>query len=156
MQITSLSYRKAIIEALDGNIIYNNKSIRVWEEYVVETETKQIVKLDNGADAYVILLNQTSNETLSNKCNRNNNNSIQIQINTVWPAGKGGSKTSEEIANVILELLFPTSIKNTNLELDNGLSMWKSELMGSRNINYDLNASRVWVTQLILESWISQ
>jgi len=156
MIITTLPYRKAIIEALDGNIIYNNKSIRVWEEYVVETETKQIVKLDNGADAYIILLNQTSNETLSNKCNRNNNDSIQIQINTVWPAGKGGSKTSEEIANVILGILFPTSVKNTDLELDNGLSMWKSELMGSRNINYDLNASRVWVTQLILETWISQ
>jgi hypothetical protein len=114
------------------------------------------VTLSKGCQAYIILLNQTSNEARSNKCNRNNNDSIQIQITTVWPAGKGGSKVAEEIAQVILNLLFPSNVKNTDLALSNGLSMWKSELLSSRNINYDGNSSRVWITQLILESWISQ
>ena len=156
MQITSLSYRQAVIQALDTHVLYDSQSIRVWEEYVMPTDTKRIVTLSNGCQAYIILLNQTSNEARSNKCNRNNNDSIQIQINTVWPAGKGGSKTAEEIAQVILNLLFPSNVKNTNLALSNGLSLWKSELLSSRNINYDGNSSRVWTCQLILESWISQ
>lgn len=156
MQITSLPYRTALVQALDTHILYQSTSIRVWEEYVSETDTKRIVTLNNGCQAYVILLNQTSNEARSNKCNRNNNDSIQIQITTVWPAGKGGSKTAEEIAQVILNLLFPSNVKNTDLSLSNGLSIWKSELLSNRNINYDGDSSRVWICQLILESWISQ
>jgi hypothetical protein len=156
MQITSLPYRTALVQTLDTHILYQSTSIRVWEEFVSETETKRIVTLNNGCQAYIILLNQTSNEARSNKCNRNNNDSIQIQITTVWPAGKGGSKTAEEIAQVILNLLFSSNIKNTDLALSNGLSMWKSELLSSRNINYDGDSSRTWITQLILESWISQ
>lgn len=155
MKITTLPLRTALLQALDGKILYKSTNIRVWEEYVMPTSEKQIANV-NGCEAYVILMNQTSNEARSNKCNRNNNDSIQIQVNTVWPAGKGGSKTAEEIANVILELLFPTNIKNTDLELSTGLSMWKSELLSSRNINYDGDSSRTWVTQLVLEAWISQ
>lgn len=156
MQITSLSYRQALIQALDTQVLYDSTSIRVWEEYVMETETKRIVTLSKGCQAYIILLNQTSNEARSNKCNRNNNDSIQIQVTTVWPAGKGGSKVAEEIAQVILNLLFPSNVKNTDLVLSNGLSIWKSELLSSRNINYDGDSSRTWICQLILESWISQ
>jgi len=155
MQITTLPYRKSIINALDGNILYETQSIRVWEEYVMETDTKRIVKLSMGCEAYVILLNQTSNETQSNKCNRNNNDSIQIQITTVWPANKGGSQVAEEIADVILGLLFEDSVKNSVLTIPN-MDVWKSELVSSRNINYDGNSSRTWVTQLVLEAWISQ
>jgi len=156
MKITTLPLRAALVQALDTHILYQSTSIRVWEEYVMETDTKRIVTLNNGCQAYIILLNQTSNEARSNKCNRNNNDSIQIQITTVWPAGKGGSKTAEEIANVILGLLFPSNVKNTDLALSNGLSIWKSELLSSRNINFDGNSSRTWICQLILESWISQ
>lgn len=156
MQITTLPFRTALVQALDTHVLYQSTSIRVWEEYVMETDTKRIVTLNNGCQAYIILLNQTSNEARSNKCNRNNNDSIQIQITTVWPAGKGGSKTAEEIAQIVLNLLFPSNVKNTDLTLSNGLSMWKSELLGSRNIPYDGDSSRTWITQLILESWISQ
>lgn len=156
MQITTLPFRTSLIQALDTNVLYDSQSIRVWEEYVMPTDTKRIVTLSDGCQAYIILLNQTSNEARSNKCNRNNNDSIQIQITTVWPAGKGGSKTAEEIANVILGLLFPSNVKNTDLALSNGLSMWKSELLSSRNINFDGDSSRVWICQLIVESWISQ
>lgn len=156
MKITTLPFRTSLIQALDTHVLYDGTSIRVWEEYVMETDTKRIVTLSNGCQAYIILLNQTSQEARSNKCNRNNNDSIQIQINTVWPAGKGGSKTAEEIAQVVLNLLFPSNVKNTDLSLSNGLSIWKSELLSSRNINYDGNSSRVWICQLILESWISQ
>lgn len=156
MILTSLPYRTAIFQALSGNISYQNKNVGVFEDYVAETSNNKKAILTGNVEAYIILLNQTSNESQSNKCNRNNNDSIQIQINTVWPAGKGGSKIAEEIANVVLGVLFTTSIKNTDLVLPNGLDMWKSELMSTRNINYDGSSSRTWVVQLVLESWISQ
>lgn len=156
MILTSLPYRTAIFQALSGNISYQNKNVGVFEDYVAETSNNKKAILTGNVEAYIILLNQTSNESQSNKCNRNNNDSIQIQINTVWPAGKGGSKIAEEIANVVLGVLFTTSIKNTDLVLPNGLDMWKSELMNTRNINYDGSSSRTWVVQLVLESWISQ
>jgi len=156
MEITTLPLRTSLVEALDGNIMYQSQSIRVFEEYLMENSSKKKAILAGGVEAYVIILNQTSNEARSNKCNRNNNDSIQLQVTTVYPAGKGGSKVAEEISNVILGLLFPTSLKNTDLTLPSGLDLIKSELLGSRNINYDLSSSRIWINQLILECWISQ
>ena len=156
MKNTTLALRTSLVTALDGNIIYQTKSIRVWEEYLMETTTKKKAILDGGVEAYIIILNQTSQEARSNKCNRNNDDSIQIQVNTVYPAGKGGSKVAEEISQVILDLLFPTSLKIASLTLPNGLDLLKAELISQRNLNYDLTASRVWVTQLMLECWINQ
>lgn len=157
MKVTTLPYRKAIIQALDTHVLYDGTSIRVWEEFVSETETKRIVTLGFGCKAYIILLNQTSNETQSKKCIRTNNDSIQIQITTEWPAGKGGSKISEEIANVILNILFPdSSTQNAILNLGPEFTTWRSKLLSSRNIQYDGQSSRTWITQLILESWINQ
>lgn len=159
MKLTTLPLRQSLLTALDGNIIYQGKSIRVFEEFLQDTPTKKKAILTFGtvtAEAYVILLNQTSNEARSNKCNRNNDDSIQIQVTTVYPAGKGGSKVSEEIANIVLDLLFPTSVKETSLTVGGGIDLWHSDLLGSRNIQYDLTSSRVWITQLILECWIEQ
>lgn len=159
LQVTTLPFRTAIVGALLGNVLYQTKKIGVFEEYVAETTTNKKAILTIGTaqvEAYIVILNQTSNEARSNKCTRNNDDSIQIQINTVWPAGKGGSKVAEEIANVVLGILFPTSNKQTELVLSDGLSLWKSDLLTNRNMNYDGTATRTWVTQLVIEGWIGQ
>jgi len=155
MILTSLPYRTAVFEALKGNVTYQNKNIGVFEEYYMPTNGNDKAILTGNVEAYIILLNQTSNEAQSNKCNRTNNDSIQIQINTVWPASKGGSKIAEEIANIVLGLLFGDSVKNTDLTIPN-MDIWKSDLVSSRNMNYDFADSRAWIVQLVLESYISQ
>ena len=155
MILTSLPYRTAVFSALKGNVKYQNKNVGVFEEYFMPTTGNDKAILTGNVEAYIILLNQTSNEAQSNKCNRTNNDSIQIQINTVWPASKGGSKIAEEIANIVLGLLFGDSVKNTDLTIPN-MDIWKSELLSSRNMNYDGTSSRTWVCQLVLESYISQ
>jgi len=155
MILTSLPYRTAVFEAIKGNVTYQNKNIGVFEEYYMPTNGNDKAILTGNVEAYIILLNQTSNEAQSNKCNRTNNDSIQIQINTVWPASKGGSKIAEEIANIVLGLLFGDSVKNTDLTIPN-MDIWKSDLVLSRNINYDGVSSRTWICQLVLESYISQ
>lgn len=158
MVLTSLPYRIALFNALSQNVLYQGQKIGVFLDYVAETTTDKVAILSLGntkIEAYIILLNQTSNEAQSNKCNRTNNDSIQIQINTIWPASKGGSKIAEEIANIVLGLLFGDSVKNTNLTIPN-MDIWKSELVSSRNMNYDTASNRAWVCQLVLESYISQ
>lgn len=155
MKLTTLPYRTSVYNTLKGNIIYKDTRIGVFEEYYMPTTGNDKAILPGGVEAYIILLNQTSNQAQSNKCNRTNNDSIQIQINTVWPASKGGSKTSEEIANIVLDLLFGNSVKNTDLTIP-GMDVWKSDLVSSRNMNYDTSSNRAWICQLVLESWISQ
>lgn len=152
MEVTTLKYRTAIVNAL-SNVQYQGKRIGVFEEYLAETSTNKKA-VYSTFEAYIILLNQTSNNN-SPKCHRNNEDSIQIQITTVYPAGKGGSKVAEEIANVILEILFPTEHYKSNIAIPN-MDVWKSELLGSRNIKYDLSESRIWIHQLLLISNISQ
>lgn len=152
MQITTLPYRTAIVEALN-NVVYQGKRIGVFEEYVQESTANKKAILTN-CEAYIILLNQTSNNN-SPKCHRNNEDSIQIQITTVYPAGKGGTKVAEEIANVVLGILFPYEHYKSNISIPN-MSVWKSELIGNRNINFNENESRTWIHQLILVSNISQ
>lgn len=152
MEVTTLKYRTAIVNALN-NVQYKGKRIGLFEEYLSETSTNKKAIFPTF-EAYVILLNQTSNNN-SPKCHRNNEDSIQIQITTVYPAGKGGSKVAEEIANVILGILFPTEHYKSNISIPD-MDVWKSELLSSRNIMYDLTSSRTWIHQLILVSNISQ
>jgi len=152
MQITTLPYRTAIVNALN-NVQYQYKRIGVFEEYLQETSTNKKAVFPTF-EAYIILLNQTSNDN-SPKCHRNNEDSIQIQITTVYPAGKGGSKVAEEIANVVLGILFPNEFYKSNLTIPN-MDVWKSELIGTRNLNFNENESRIWINQLILVSNISQ
>lgn len=155
MKITSLPYRTAVYNALDDKVVYNNVKIHSFVEYLQETSTRKKAILSGDVQAYIILLNQTSNESQSNKCNYNTNDTIQIQITTVWPAGKGGYQVAEGIANAVLALLFPTDLKNTDLSIT-GMDIWKSEVLSTRNINYNDSSSRTWITQIVLESSISQ
>lgn len=156
MKNTTLPLRTSLVTLLDGNISYQSKQIRVFEEYLMETETKKKTILNGGVEAYVILLNQTSNDGRLNKFNYNNIDSIQIQVNTVYPAGKGGSKVAEEISQVILDLLFTVANSKASITLPNSFSLFKAELINQRNLNYDLTSSRVWVNQSVLECWIIQ
>lgn len=152
MIVTTLPYRTAIVNALN-NVQYQGKRIGVFEEYLAETSTNKKAVYPTF-EAYIILLNQTSNNN-SPKCHRNNEDSIQIQITTVYPAGKGGSKVAEEIANVVLGILFPAEHYKSNIAIPD-MDVWKSELLSNINIKYDLNDNRVWIHQLILVSNISQ
>lgn len=153
MRNTNLAFRTAIINALDA-ISYNGKNIYPFEEYY-QPSGLRVKAVYANFEAYIIVLNQTLNDN-SPKCVRNDEVSIQIQINTVWPAGKGGSKSAEEISELIMNRLFTTDGLFKNITIPEPFGLWKMDVLTVRNMNYDENASRVWVTQLVVTASVTQ
>jgi len=151
MKDPDLAIRTALVSALDG-IIYLTKTIAVFEEDLQETSTRKKAILTIGnqqVEAYILLTNQTSNDT-SAKCLRADQVSIQIQITTVWPANKGGSKVAEEIGELVTGKLFTTDGLFTTLETALPINVWMGELAERRNIKYDTTSSKVWIKNLFL------
>jgi len=157
MKSVTLAIRTAYVEKTTG-ITFLTKVIPVFEEYVQETATKKKAILTIGTmqiEAYIILLNQTVNDN-SPKCQRNDQTSIQAQVTTVFPLGKGGTKTAEQIAELFMDKLFVNSNLETNLVLPPPFHIWKSVMEGVKNINYTTDTNSVWITQLILNHYVSQ
>lgn len=163
MEIPTLVLREAITAKLAPlQFTYGSPPVTVYiatfEEYLQETSTRKKAILNIGTmqvEAYIILLNQTMNENGS-KCMRNDMTSIQIQCVTVFPANKGGSKTSELIAKAVLGLLLDSDGNFSILDLSEPCNAWKGELVTMQPINFDDNNSRTWITQLVLEYGITQ
>lgn len=161
MKNANLALRTSLFTQLTSGsgIVYANKKVGVFEEYYAPAtgNTKALFNVGTSpVEAYIILLNQTNNNDPLNKCGRNDELSIQIQINTVWPASKGGSKVAEEISNLILAKLFPDSDLNATVVFPNGFVCWKANVESTRNINFDANESRSWIVQMLLILKVSQ
>lgn len=155
MQTPSLALRTSLYASLQG-IVYNTKTIPVYEEKVSTTPPVAVVTIGGvQVQCYIILLNQTENDD-SPKCHKNDACSIQIQINTVFPFTKGGSKTAEGIENLVYAKLFPTSSLMTGLVLPSPFTLWKSVKQGSRSIQYDTETNSVWTRQITFSLWIAQ
>lgn len=150
MKNVNLALRKAYVAALTG-LQYGGKTIPVYEEEMQGT----VATLADGTQAYIILLNQTSNND-SPKCVRTDFASIQIQITTVWPSNKGGSRVAQEISEVIMATLFPDKFYSTSIVLPSPFNMWQSFLESCRPIQYDTTTNRVWIEQMIMSHRISQ
>jgi len=156
MKNTNLAIRTAVATALnaDGGILYSGtQKIATFEEYLQETTTRKKAVLVTGnlqeTEAYIILLNQTQNEGQGNKCIRNDECSIQLQVTTVWPAGKGGSKIAELISELALERL-------ETVTLPEPFGLWKYDTVGIRNLNYDSQSTRTWIVQITLKFSVTQ
>ena len=135
-----------------NNTLYGDIPIPFYEEYVQPTASRPLAVITQGnmtAQAYVVMLNQTQNEATNIKCNRKDECSIQLQVTTVYPANKGGSKLSEDISNLIL-----ARVKNATFGVD--LFVYDSEVVSIRNTNYDTDTNRVWITQIVLNYKLTQ
>lgn len=157
MQPVTLAIRKAYVQALSG-IVYKTKKIPIYEEFVQESPNNKIARVNIGnteVGVYIILLNQTANDN-SAKCRRNDETSIQVQINTVFLIGSGGSQTAEEVATLVMGKLFVGSDLKTSIVMPSPFHLWKSSLESSRNIPYKTENSYNWVHVLLFENMVSQ
>lgn len=143
----NLIIRTAYFSALQ-NLVYKTKTIPVFEEQV--NESAPLVMISVGGiqvQAYIILLNQVSND-ISSKCGRSDEASIQVQVNTIFPRGKGGMKTAEEISQLIYTRL---------LETDLGVNgLWSTQMPYTRNIPYNTDTSSAWCLVCLFTNRISQ
>jgi len=155
MKNTNLAIRTAVATALNagGGIIHSGtQKIASFEEYLQETDTRKKAILTVGnlsLEAYIILLNQTQNEGIGSKCGRNDECSIQLQVTTVYPSGKGGSKIAEEISDLALARL-------ASVALPDPFGLWKYDTVGIRNLNYDAQSTRTWIVQITLNFSVTQ
>jgi len=152
MKNPNLLIRTAYFDALQ-NLVYKTKTIPVYEEQV--TDGSPMVSVNIGGvlvQCYIILLNQSSND-LSTKCVRSDEASIQVQINTLFPRGKGGSKTAEEISELVYGKILNESGLLGKLTTD---GLWKTTLEDTRNIPYNTDTNSVWVVQSIFTNRINQ
>ena len=158
MKLVTTPVRSALATLLSG-IPFMGKTINAFEEYLQESTTKKKSVLTIGSQqvtAYIILLNQTVNDN-SSKCMRNDETSIQVQITTVYPPDTGGSLIGEQISDLVLAKLFNVdNMQITGINLPGPFEIWRARFVSSRNINYNTDTNRVWVTQLTLSFSINQ
>lgn len=158
MRSPSLPLRTAYANKLNTGIIYEGKQIFAFEEFLQETTTRKKAIIQIGTmniEAYIILLNQTENRN-GQKCHHSDECSIQVQINTVYPSNKGGSKVAEEIADLVYQKLFPTNDLKADIVLPAPFNCWKSSKESARNIPYSTDSANVWVHQILFANYISQ
>lgn len=154
MQNINIPIRDAVISAITP-ITYQGKNIYSFADYALFSASKPIAKYDKF-NAYIIILNQSSNLNDINKCNRNDQCSLQIQVTTKFPSGTGGSTQAEQIAELVLNKLYPNNTKHMAITLQPPLSLWKSQVELVKNLNYDDEVGRTFITQLVISCQISQ
>lgn len=143
----NLLIRTAYFAALQ-NLVYKTKTIPVYEEQV--TDGSPMVSVNIGGvlvQCYIILQNQTAND-ISAKCGRSDEASIQVQINTLFPRGKGGSKTAEEISELVYSRLLESDL-NVN-------GLWSTQMPYTRNIPYNTETNSVWCLVCLFTNRITQ
>lgn len=158
MKLPSLAIRKQLATFLAG-MTYLGKTIPVFEEYVQYTTTKPETKVLVGnmpIEIYILLQNQTANDSSNTKCGRKDECSIQIQAYAVYPANKGGSVVTEEMMQLVIDRLYTTDNLNTAFTLPAPFKVINSEVITTRNTNFNTDTNRIWSTILILNLNVSQ
>jgi len=142
------SVRKGYMNVF-SQLTYAGILIPVYEEMVPDMAPPVFIAFNNKQiQCYVVLINQTSTN-VSPKCRRTDESSIQIQIVTVHQSGAGGSRLAELIADEVL-------IRVPAVASEFPLRIWKTEIVGQRNLNYETDNNRIWTTILTVNNWISQ
>jgi len=153
MKSVTLGVRTAFVQALQG-ITFEGEAIPVWEE--VANPGKANLTIGNvDVEAYIIIQNQTAND-MSAKCRRTDQTSIQVQINTLFPIGSGGSWIAEQISELVCDKLFTATNLGTSIVMPEPFQMWRSTLESSRNIPYQTDVNFVWVHNMTFIAWVSQ
>lgn len=149
--------RTSLYLCISSNLKFGAVDIPVYEEYFPAGGKKATVVYNNQTvSVYVILLNQTSNFDPIMKCVRNDQSSIQVQVNTIYPSGTGGSELAETIGDLIKIKIWPFGNDNNNLQIDPAFNLWKFSYESARNIPYDTDTNRVWVHQMAFLGHVTQ
>lgn len=153
MQVALYPFRKALVEATD-NLLYMGQVVPVCDEYLNEPAAILPIGNNKPVRAWIRLTNQTANDD-SNKCRRNDRVTIQAQVRITYNANSGGYEYTEELANLFLARLFPSQ-NDFVLPIDNPFHVWDLRLESIRNIDFQDNTDRIWMTHLLLSAQVEQ
>lgn len=150
----NLAFRSALVNAMPF-VAYSGVNVPVHEEFVQYSDAKPQTYLTIGnmqVEVYILLQNQTANDD-SAKCMRDDVVSIQVMITAVFPANKGGSRTTEEISEILMNTVSDGLFGQIQVV---GGDMWRLWVDSYRNLQYDTETNRVWTTIVTLNGNISQ
>lgn len=150
----NLAFRKALVSAMPF-VSYKSVNVPVHEEFVQYTNDKPKCMITIGnvqVELYILLQNQTANDD-SAKCMRDDVVSIQAMITAVFPANKGGSNTTEEISEILMNTVSDGLFGKIQIV---GGDMWRLWVDSYINLQYDTSTNRVWSTVVTLNGNISQ
>lgn len=147
--------RQAVVQSLEGNIVYMGATIPVSEEYANKKQVTIPVGINSPVSAWIRVLNQTEDDD-SPKCLKNTQGSIQIQVQVSFNANSGNSEHSENIMNLIIGRLFPT-FSTWSISLSPPFHLWDFRLTSFPNVPPIIdNTNRIWVKQALIEYQVSQ
>lgn len=118
------------------NLLYKDVLVPVFDEIRTSTDTSK---------NYIIISGQTFSEE-SLKCGFATSNAISLNIVTTFSLGTGSKKTSEEIANLVLERVYPENVE-TGITINN-FHIWKTRLTMNRTL-IDETADQRIITKIL-------
>jgi hypothetical protein len=153
MRSTSKPFRTSVYDAIK-NVTYLGELIPVASEYANSTPAILNIGNNKQAKAWIQLTNQTSDDN-SPKCHRNDLNSIQIQVRVAYNANSGSYEHAENIADLILEILFPIG-NEFEMPIESPFHVWNMSKESERNINYQDSTDRIWMKNILITAQIEQ
>jgi len=131
----SYEIRVGYVEALD-NLVYKSIPVPVFDEI---RDSKDI------STNYIIISGQTFTEE-SLKCSFATDNAISLNIVTTFPKGVGTKKVGEDIANMVLDIVYPEN-GETGI-IVNGFHIWKTRLIMNKTL-IDETADQRIITKIL-------
>lgn len=107
MKDVNYPIRKKYFELLNGNLIYNNAAVSVYNKYLPSVIS---------ASSYVVI-NTISNTIIATKNSHITNTSVQLSIFTKDTTANDG-KAVDSIADQIYQIIYPTPNSKISLEPD--------------------------------------
>lgn len=146
--------RKAYVDKLAG-LSYLSQPIPIGDNKL--TVPPAVLNLGNSTkiQAFVIIQNQTVNDSPISKCGINQETSIQLDIVTVYNNNSGQSLHAELIAQLVFDKLFDTDSKFLELTIP-GVHVWRGWLEGSRIIEDNTLDKSIYRNILIFNHSVSQ
>ncbi len=131
----SFELRSGYIGSL-ANLMYKGVNVPAFDEI-----------RDSGdvSKNYIIISGQTFTED-SLKCGFATDNAISLNIITTFAKGTGTKKTSEEIANMILDRVYPEN-GETGITINN-FHIWKTRLLMNKTL-IDETADQRIITKIL-------
>lgn len=152
MKGVSFPFRKAVVDRI-GVITYRGVNIPVWSEYMNGERANINVGNNIPVTAWIRLLNQTADDD-SPKCQRQDMATIQIQVQVSYNANSGNYEHSENIMDLVLDKLFNGN--SGDVDIESGFHISELDKISERNLNYQDNSNRIYMTMAIIRCRITQ
>lgn len=151
MQDISTILRIAYFSLL-STIKIDNVLVPTYDEMVPLNAVNPIIK---GAECYILILDQSEQETTGTMCNDRENASITLKVVTKYPKGSGGKKLCEEISGQIQKLVRDRSFLNNLIIIGNVCNVDRITKVTAQSITENTETNTAYTKNIIYQNRIN-